>query len=324
MLDCSGNVIAVQTAKADKNGVINQTLSVKGAKLWSAEEPNLYKLLVTLKNSKGETVEVIPQNVGFRSVEIKNAQILVTGKPILIKGVNRHEVDPDGGYYVSRERMEQDVRLMKENNINAVRTCHYPNDPYMYELCDKYGIYVLDEANVEAHGFEAIADTPSWMTTHVERTTRMVKRDRNHPSIIFWSMGNESGDGVNFVEAYKQIKALDPTRTVQYERPALKAHTDIFVPFYWVMTGLRITLKEILTDLLSFVNMLMLWVTLWVGLRHTGISSVNIHLFREVLFGTTSTREFVALKLMAQNIMVMVATSVVIYLHLITLTITGC
>lgn len=239
LLDCSGKVVASQTAKADKNGVINQTLSVKGAKLWSAEEPNLYTLLVTLKNSKGETVEVIPQNVGFRSVEIKNAQILVNGKPILIKGVNRHEVDPDGGYYVSRERMEQDVRLMKENNINAVRTCHYPNDPYMYELCDKYGIYVLDEANVEAHGFEAIADTPTWMATHVERTTRMVKRDRNHPSIIFWSMGNESGDGVNFVEAYKQIKALDPTRPVQYERPALKAHTDIFVPFYWGYDGLE-------------------------------------------------------------------------------------
>ena len=170
--------------------------------------------------------------VGFKRVEIKGGQLLVNGQPILIKGVNRHELDPDYGYYVPRERMLQDVMIMKQNNINAVRTCHYPNDEYFYELCDKYGIYVLDEANVEAHGYEAIAGIPDWEKAHVERTTRMIQRDKNIPSVIIWSMGNESGDGSNFEAAYKAMKEIDQTRPVQYQRPGEKYYTDIFCPFY--------------------------------------------------------------------------------------------
>lgn len=239
LFDVDGAKISEVVSKPDSKGVINETITVKNAALWSAEIPNLYTLTTTLKGTKGEIVEVIPQKVGFRKVEIKNSQLLVNGQPVLIKGVNRHEVDPEGGYYVTRERMEQDVRLMKENNINALRTCHYPNDPYMYELCDKYGIYVLDEANIEAHGYEGIANMPEWTSTHLERALRMMQRDRNHTSIIFWSMGNESGDGCCFEATYKAMKELDPTRPVQYERPGLKAHTDIFVPFYWGYDGLE-------------------------------------------------------------------------------------
>lgn len=199
---------------------------------WSAEQPNLYTLYISLFDSKGTLLECIPQRVGFKRVEIKNGQLLVNGKAILIKGVNRHEMDPDGGCHVSRQRMEEDVKLLKESNINAVRTSHYPNDPYWYELCDKYGIYVLDEANIEAHGYEKIADMKEWMTTHIERTTRMVERDKNVPSVIIWSMGNESGDGMNFIENYKEMKKIDSSRPVQYQRAGKKSHTDIYCPFY--------------------------------------------------------------------------------------------
>lgn len=211
---------------------VSATANLSAVQPWSAETPNLYQLYITLNNNRGETVECIPQRVGFKRVEVQGSRLLVNGKPILIKGVNRHEVDPDGGFYVSRERMEQDVRLMKEYNINSVRTSHYPTDPYLYELCDKYGIYVLDEANVEAHGYEKIADMKEWMNTHTERTTRMVERDKNVPSIIIWSMGNESGDGMNFVESYKRMKQIDNTRPVQYQRAEKRDHTDIFCPFY--------------------------------------------------------------------------------------------
>ncbi|MBI9064436.1 MAG: DUF4981 domain-containing protein [Marinilabiliaceae bacterium] len=212
---------------------------LKNVAKWSAEQPNLYQLTILLKDKNGKLIEVIPQRVGFRKVEIKKGLLLVNGQPILIKGVNRHEVDPDHGYYVSKERMEQDVRIMKMNNINAVRTCHYPDDPYFYELCDKYGIYVVDEANVEAHGYEKIAQMEDWIPAHLQRTTRLVERDKNAPSVIIWSMGNESGDGVCFIEAYKAMKAIDSTRPVQYQRPGMKKHTDIYVPFYVGYDGLE-------------------------------------------------------------------------------------
>jgi beta-galactosidase len=213
--------------------VINLSTQIKDVKRWSAEAPNLYGLTVTLKDKNGKTFEVIPQEIGFRKSEIKNGLLLVNGKPILIKGVNRHEIDPDNAYYVSRERMLQDIKIMKQNNINAVRTCHYPNAPYFYELCDKYGIYVVDEANIEAHGYEKVAQMPEFMPAHIQRTTRMVQRDRNHPSVIIWSMGNESGKGLNFQEAYKAIKELDTTRPVQYQRAGTANYTDVFVPFYY-------------------------------------------------------------------------------------------
>lgn len=204
-------------------------LRIADAQAWSAESPYLYEL--TLKTSN----ELVREQVGFRHIEIKGGQLLVNGRPILIKGVNRHEIDPDGGYLVSRERMEEDVRLMKALNVNALRTCHYPNDPYMYELCDRYGLYVVSEANVESHGMgygkETLSIRPEWRKAHVERNERQVQYLRNHPSIIIWSTGNESGDGENFGYAYDAVKALDSTRPVQYERAGLK-YTDIYCRMY--------------------------------------------------------------------------------------------
>lgn len=211
---------------------INISTTISNVKQWSAETPHLYTLQASLKDNSGKINEVIKQNVGFRTVEVQDGIMLINGKHVLIKGVNRHELDPDGGYYVPKWRMEQDIKRLKEYNFNAVRTSHYPNDSYWYELCDKYGIYVVDEANIEAHGYEKIADLKDWMNTHIERTTRMVERDKNHPSVICWSMGNESGDGMNFKESYKRMKEIDPTRPIQYQRAAKQDHTDIYVPFY--------------------------------------------------------------------------------------------
>lgn len=230
----------VWSGKKNVNGAnVEISTRIKNVAQWSAEIPNLYNLLISLNDKDGNLIEIIPQRVGFRKIEIKKGLLLVNGKPILIKGVNRHEVDPDKAYVVSKEMMEKDVKIMKMNNINAVRTCHYPNDVYFYELCDKYGIYVVNEANIEAHGYEKIAKMENWIPTHIERTTRLVERDKNVPSNIIWSMGNESGDGVCFVEAYKAMKEIDQTRPVQYQRPGMKKHTDIYVPFYVGYGGLE-------------------------------------------------------------------------------------
>ncbi|MBQ8774051.1 MAG: DUF4981 domain-containing protein [Muribaculaceae bacterium] len=203
---------------------------------WTAETPNLYRLEATLK--KGEnTLEVIPVNVGFRRIEIKDSQVLVNGKPILFKGVNRHEMDPDGGYVVSRERMLQDIKMMKQLNINAVRTCHYPDDSFWYDLCDRYGIYVVAEANIESHGMgygdKTLAKDKAYALAHMERNQRNVQRSFNHPSIIIWSLGNEAGYGPNFEAAYDWIKAEDPSRPVQYEQAGTDGKTDIFCPMYY-------------------------------------------------------------------------------------------
>ena len=232
--------IASATAKIDKNGALSATMPLENPKKWTAETPNLYTLLTTVYDAKGLPTEALTQKVGVRKVELKNSQVLVNGKAVLIKGVDRHELDPDGGYLVSRERMKQDVELMKKFNINAVRTSHYPNDPYWYELCDQYGIYVVDEANIEAHGMgygpENLGSDLRFDVAHLERTHRMQLRDKNHASIIFWSMGNESGDGANFKAAYKAMKAFDPTRPVQYERALWDKngndYSDIWCPMY--------------------------------------------------------------------------------------------
>jgi len=204
---------------------------------WSAENPNLYKLIFILKNSKNEILEVIPCRVGFREVKIKDGQLLVNGEPILIKGVNRHEHDPDSGHYVTVESMIKDIKLMKRFNINTVRTSHYPNDPVWYDLCDEYGLYVIDEANIESHGMgykpeETLANKPEWKKAHLERVVRMVERDKNHPSVIIWSLGNEGGDGTNFQFASLWIHRRDPSRPVHYERAGLRPHTDIVCPMY--------------------------------------------------------------------------------------------
>ncbi|MHB8901790.1 MAG: glycoside hydrolase family 2 TIM barrel-domain containing protein, partial [Thermoguttaceae bacterium] len=203
---------------------------------WTAETPNLYRLVLTLKDEAGKVVAATSHNVGFRKVEIRGGQLLVNGQPILIKGVNRHEHDPVKGHTISVESMIEDIELMKRSNINADRTCHYPNVPEWYDLCDRYGLYVIDEANVESHGMgygpESLAKDPSWKAAHLDRTQRMVERDKNHPSIIIWSLGNEAGNGVNFEATYDWIKQRDPSRPVQYERAELDRNTDIFCPMY--------------------------------------------------------------------------------------------
>ena len=211
------------------------TIKVPNVKPWTAETPNLYKVFITLKNKQGVS-EVIPQKVGFRNVEIKNAQLLVNGQPILVKGADRHEIDPDGGYVVSVERMIQDIKIMKQLNINAVRTCHYPDDPRWYDLCDEYGLYITAEANLESHGMgydeKSLAKFPEYIVPHIERNEGNVKPLINHPSIIVWSLGNESGYGVNFEKAYDWVKAYDKTRPVQYERAGYDSKTDIHCPMY--------------------------------------------------------------------------------------------
>ena len=211
------------------------TIKVPNVKPWTAETPYLYKAFITLKNKQGVS-EVIPQKIGFRNVEIKNAQLLVNGQPILVKGADRHEIDPDGGYVVSVERMIQDIKIMKLLNINAVRTCHYPDDPRWYDLCDEYGLYITAEANLESHGMgydeKSLAKFPEYIVPHIERNEGNVKPLINHPSIIVWSLGNECGYGVNFEKAYDWVKAYDKTRPVQYERGGYDSKTDIHCPMY--------------------------------------------------------------------------------------------
>ena len=210
--------------------------SILKVKPWTAETPNLYQLTITL--SKGYSVlEVITDKIGFRTVEIKGGQLLVNGQPILIKGVNRHEHDPNTGHVISHALMEEDIKLMKQFNLNTVRTSHYPNDTYWYELCDKYGLYVIDEANIESHGIgyhpdRTLGNKPSWKTAHITRIERMVERDKNRPSVIIWSMGNEAGDGVNFVAGSDWIHDQDPSRPVHYERALENSHVDMYTPMY--------------------------------------------------------------------------------------------
>jgi beta-galactosidase len=197
-------------------------LPVTAPRRWSAETPYLYTALLTLSDAAGRVIEVVPSRVGFRTVEIRGGRLLVNGQAIIVKGVNRHEHSPDLGHYVERSWMVRDIQLMKQNNINAVRTSHYPNDPEWYALCDEYGLYVLDEANIESHGFglgpdNRLANDPAWQAAHLDRVARMVERDKNHPSVISWSLGNEAGDGPNLAAAYQWVKKRDPSRPVHYQ-----------------------------------------------------------------------------------------------------------
>ncbi len=214
--------------------------TIDGVRPWSAETPHLYRLTVVLKKG-GQTLQAVPLKVGFRHVEVKNGQLLVNGKAVLIKGVNRHEMDPDGGYVVSVDRMIQDIAIMKQLNINAVRPCHYPDDPRWYDLCDQYGLYVTAEANIESHGMgygdKTLAKNAAFKNAHLERNEANVKSFYNHPSIIVWSLGNEAGYGPNFEEAYDWVKAYDVTRPVQYEQAGQNGKTDIFCPMYYDYNG---------------------------------------------------------------------------------------
>lgn len=236
LLNSNGTLIAKSTADFNRRSEGTARFMVRNVKKWTAETPYLYTLLAIVKDRKGNTVEVIPQKVGFRKVEIKNKQLLVNGQPILIKGANRHEMDPDGGYVVTLERMIQDIKIMKRLNINAVRTCHYPSDPRWYELCDQYGIYLTAEANQEGHayGYDDKAETKKecFAKQILERNQHNVEMHFNHPSIIVWSLGNETADGKNFADAYNWIKSVDQSRPVQYERALNEDHNDICCPMY--------------------------------------------------------------------------------------------
>ena len=191
---------------------------IKNPAKWTAETPNLYTLVLTLNDENGNVVEADSCQLGFRKIEIRGGKFLVNGQPIRLRGVNRHEIDPDTGHAISEARMIQDITLMKQANINAVRTCHYPDDPRWYELCDRYGIYVLDEANICTHGTRGfLANDPSWTGAFLDRAQRMAERDKNHPSVIIWSMGNESGYGPNFAAVSGWLHEFDPTRPVHYE-----------------------------------------------------------------------------------------------------------
>ncbi len=242
LLDSAGAVVAelpVQTTSvaAGQEASVDLSATVSNPAKWTAETPNLYQLLITHEDASGAVREVVPVTIGFRKVEIAGGQLKVNGKAIYIKGVNRHEHDPDTGHTISHESMVRDIEMMKRNNINAVRTSHYPNVPEWYELCDRYGLYLIDEANIESHGMgydpdKTLANKPEWEKAHLDRIERMVERDKNHPSIIMWSMGNEAGDGVNFVKASQWIHSRDASRPVHYEQAKQGRHVDVVSPMY--------------------------------------------------------------------------------------------
>jgi len=227
---------------AEGKGDIAFSRVFPGIKKWTAETPNLYSLVLTLKDKNGNTLESVSSKIGFRKVEIVNSQLLVNGVAILIKGTNMHEHNDVTGHVIDEATILKDIRVMKSNNINAVRTSHYPQQELWYDMCDKYGLYLIDEADIESHGMGydkdvTLADKPEWEAAHLDRMERMVERDKNHPSIIIWSMGNEAGDGHNFLNGYKWIKGRDATRPVQYERAeketnAPERHTDIWADMY--------------------------------------------------------------------------------------------
>ena len=241
LYDPDGKEVIVTGTDQVKNGVAKYQLRVKNVRKWSAETPNLYTLVVSPIQNGGSYApyELMQIKVGFRTVEIKNKQFLVNGQPVLIKGADRHEIDPDAGYNVSEARMIQDIMIMKRLNINAVRTCHYPDDPRWYDLCDKYGLYVVAEANVESHGFgygkDAAAGKPEFAKQIMERNQHNMSMFYNHPSIVTWSLGNETKMSNNFLEAYKWIKGQDKTRPVQYEQAGRGDGTDIFCPMYYTV-----------------------------------------------------------------------------------------
>lgn len=233
-----------------KDSSVDFDATVKNVAKWSDDAPNLYTLVLTLADADGKIIESTSAQIGFRSVEIRNSQLLVNGKPVEIHGVNLHEHHPVTGHAIDQETMMEDIRTMKRHNINAVRTSHYPQPPLWYELCDRYGIYLVDEANIETHGFGANyqkdrpvaghpGDEAAWRAALLDRERSLVERDKNHPSVIIWSLGNESGNGVNFHHAYDLVKSLDPTRPVHYEQAWEEANTDIVCPMYPPLEKMR-------------------------------------------------------------------------------------
>ena len=242
LYDSSGNQVGESMSRKSKVNTHNKaqltfSQAVSDPQKWTAETPNLYRLVIELADGQGQAIEATACNVGFRRVEIKAGNLLINGKYVYLKGVNRHEHDPVTGHTVSEESMIADIWLMKQNNINAVRTCHYPDDPRWYDLCDEYGLYLIDEANIESHGMgygkESLAKDPAWQAAHLDRTERMVERDKNYPSIIIWSLGNEAGNGANMFATYDWIKQRDSSRPVQYEQAGFDhPNSDIRCPMY--------------------------------------------------------------------------------------------
>lgn len=230
-----------QKLNPGKTNVFFET-QIPKVRQWSAEIPNLYELIIALKN-QNDTIEVLRQDVGFRTVEIKNGNLLVNGKYVYLKGANLHEHNDKTGHVQDRETMLLDIKTMKEHNLNAVRTSHYPEPELWYELCNKYGLYIIDEANIESHGMgygkESLAKDSTWKEAHLYRTRNMFERDKNQPCVIIWSLGNEAGNGVNFYATYNYLKSVDTTRPVQYERAGLDFNTDIFCPMYMPMKGME-------------------------------------------------------------------------------------
>ena len=238
----NGNTLANEKKKINRDK-INFNTTINAVKKWSAEYPNLYDLDIQLLKDN-EVLQAIHKKVGFRDVKIKNGLLKVNGQPVTLRGVNLHEHHPATGHVVDKATRLQDIKIMKQHNVNAIRTSHYPQDPVFYELCDKYGMYVIDEANIESHGIgydrdKTLGNDPSWLKSHMQRTKNMVKRDINHPSIIIWSLGNEAGNGYNFYKTYNWIKEYDPSRPVQYERSELEFNTDIFAPMYHTMAQME-------------------------------------------------------------------------------------
>jgi len=237
--DTSGKIIFKDEKPIDNrssnHSIVFDQHSLPDVKPWSAEHPNLYTLLLTLKNADGKIMHITGCKVGFRTSEIKNGRFCVNGVPILVKGANRHE-HSQLGRTVSKELMEKDILLMKQHNLNTVRNAHYPTHPYWYQLCDRYGLYVIDEANIESHGMgygaESLAKDTTWLPAHLDRTRRMYERSKNYPSIIIWSLGNEAGNGVNFERTYNWMKSVDNSRPVQYERAEQNYNTDIYCRMY--------------------------------------------------------------------------------------------
>ena len=217
------------------NSIIFDEQSLPGVKRWSAEHPNLYTLILTLKDDAGHITHLTGCKVGFRTSEIKDGRFCINGVPILIKGANRHE-HSQLGRTVSKELMEEDIRLMKQHNLNTVRNSHYPTHPYWYQLCDRYGLYVIDEANIESHGMgygpASLAKDSTWLPAHMDRTQRMYERAKNHPGIVIWSLGNEAGNGINFERTYDWMKSVETTRPIQYERAEQNYNTDIYCRMY--------------------------------------------------------------------------------------------
>ena len=221
--------------------------NIPDVKAWSAEHPHLYTLILELKDEQGKVTELTGCEVGFRTSEIKDGRFCINGVPVLVKGTNRHE-HSQLGRTVSKELMELDIKLMKQHNINMVRNSHYPTHPYWYQLCDRYGLYMIDEANIESHGMgygpASLAKDSTWLTAHMDRTHRMYERSKNHPAIVIWSLGNEAGNGINFERTYDWLKSVEKTRPVQYERAELNYNTDIYCRMYRSVDDIKAYVKE--------------------------------------------------------------------------------